>query len=83
MKEYIQYFNKNVIGVTGNIKQIRDFANNWGVFFEQISNSKDSYTLNHTATVFMLDKNGNYKGTISWGENEKSMIQKIENLSKF
>jgi len=83
LKEYIQYFNRNVIGVTGKIKQIKDFAKNWGVFFEQISNSKDSYTLNHTATVFMLDKNGNFKGTISWGENEKSMIQKIVNLSKF
>ena len=83
LKDYIQYFNKNVIGVTGKIKQIRDFAKNWGVFFEEISNSKDSYTLNHTATVFMLDKNGNFKGTISWGENEKSMIQKIVNLSKF
>ena len=83
LKEYIQYFNKNVIGVTGKIKQLRDFAKNWGVFFEEISNSKDSYTLNHTATVFMLDKNGNFKGTISWGENEKSMIQKIVNLSKF
>ena len=83
LKEYILYFNKNVIGVTGKIKQIKDFAKNWGVFFEQISNSKDSYTLNHTATVFLLDKNGNFKGTISWGENEKSMIQKIVNLSKF
>ena len=83
LKEYIQYFNRNVIGVTGKIKQIKGFAKNWGVFFEQISNSKDSYTLNHTATVFMLDKNGNFKGTISWGENEKSMIQKIVNLIKF
>ena len=83
LKEYIQYFNENVIGVIGKINQIKEFANNWGVFFEEISNSKDSYTLNHTATVFMLDKNGNYKGTISWGENEKSMIQKIVNLSKF
>ena len=83
LKDYIQYFNKNVIGVTGKIKQIRDFAKNWGVFFEEISNSKDSYTLNHTATVFMLDKDGNFRGTISWGENEKSMTQKIINLSKF
>ena len=83
LKEYIQYFNKNIIGVIGKLNQIKEFANNWGVFFEEISNSKDSYTLNHTATVFMLDKNGNFKGTISWGENEKSITQKIINLSKF
>ena len=83
LKDYISNFNENVNGITGNIKDIKKLADNWGVFFETISSSKDDYTLNHTATVFMLDKKGNFKGTISWGENEKSIIQKIINLSKY
>ena len=83
LKDYISNFNENVIGITGNIKDIKKLADNWGVFYETISSSKDDYTLNHTATVFMLDKKGNFKGTISWGENEKSIIQKIINLSKY
>lgn len=83
LKDYISNFNENVIGITGNIINIKKLADNWGVFYETISSSKDDYTLNHTATVFMLDKKGNYKGTISWGENENSIIQKIINLSKY
>tara|TARA_B100000767_G_C19602453_1_gene466266 strand:- start:248 stop:859 length:612 start_codon:yes stop_codon:yes gene_type:complete len=83
LKDYISNFNENVIGVTGNIIDIKKIADNWGVFYETISSSKDDYTLNHTATVFMLDKKGNYKGTISWGENETSIIQKIINLSNY
>ena len=83
LKDYISNFNENVIGVTGNIIDIKKIADNWGVFYETISSSKDDYTLNHTATVFMLDKKGNYKGTISWGENETSIIQKIITLSKY
>ena len=83
LKDYISNFNENVIGITGNIINIKKLADNWGVFYETISSSKDDYTLNHTATVFMLDKKGNYKGTIAWGENENSIIHKIMNLSKY
>lgn len=83
LKDYISNFNENVIGITGEIMDIKKLADNWGVFFESISSSKDDYTFNHTATVFMLDKKGNYKGTISWGENENSIIQKVVNLSKY
>ena len=83
LKDYISNFNENVIGITGNIINIKKLADNWGVFYEIINSSKDDYTLNHTATVFMLDKKGNYKGTISWGENENSIVQKIINLSKY
>ena len=83
LKDYISNFNENVIGITGNIINIKKLADNWGVFYETINSSKDGYTLNHTATVFMLDKKGNYKGTIAWGENENSIVQKITNLSKY
>ena len=83
LKDYMSNFNENVIGITGEIMDIKKLADNWGVFFARISSSKDDYTFNHTATVFMLDKKGNYKGTISWGENENSIIQKVVNLSKY
>ena len=83
LKEYIQYFNKNVIAITGQISELKKFANNWNVFFETIGSSKENYNLNHTATVFMLDRIGGFRGTIAWGENEESIIDKIINLNKY
>ena len=80
LKDYIEYFDGNIIGVTGNKIEIKEFADNWGVFYETIKTTDNNYTLNHTATVFMIDKLGNFRGTISWGENESSVIQKINNL---
>ena len=82
LKEYIQYFGSNIIGVTGDKIEIKKFAENWGVFYETVNTSNNNYTLNHTATVFMIDELGNFRGTISWGENETSVMQKINNLSK-
>ena len=80
LKDYIEYFDGNIIGVTGNKIEIKEFADNWGVFYETIKTTDNNYTLNHTATVFMIDKLGNFRGTISWGENKSSIIQKINNL---
>ena len=82
LKEYIQYFDGNIIGVTGNKIEIKKFADNWGVFYETVKTKNSNYTLNHTATVFMIDALGNFRGTIAWGENEPSIIQKINNLRK-
>ncbi|MDB9870154.1 SCO family protein [Alphaproteobacteria bacterium] len=83
LKEYINYFSNNIIAITGSIKDIKKLSKNWGIFFEKISTDKDEYTLNHTASVFMIDKQGNFKGTIAWGENEQSIIQKIIKLSTY
>ena len=82
LKDYIEYFDGNIIGVTGNEFDIKKFADNWGVFYETVKTTNNNYTLNHTATVFMIDELGNFRGTISWGENETSIIQKINNLRK-
>ena len=82
LKDYVQYFGSNIIGVTGDKVEIKKFAKNWGVFYETVNTSNNNYTLNHTATVFMIDELGNFRGTISWGENETSVMQKINNLSK-
>ena len=82
LKDYVQYFGSNIIGLTGDKVEIKKFAENWGVFYETVNTSNNNYTLNHTATVFMIDELGNFRGTISWGENETSVMQKINNLSK-
>ena len=83
LKEYIQYFGKNITGVTGTIKDLKKMANNFNVYYEKELTSKNNYTLNHTATVFMIDKEGHYRGTIAWGENKNAIIQKIITLSNY
>ena len=82
LKDYIQYFNGNIIAVTGEDIEIKKLADNWNVFFERVNTSDNDYTFNHTATVFMLDQKGIFRGTIAWGENPNSISQKIINLNK-
>ena len=83
LNEYLNNFNDDIIGVTGSLEDLKILGNNWGVYYEKVLLKNNDYTLNHTATVFMIDKDGNYRGTIAWGENQNSIAQKITKLSTY
>ena len=79
LNDYLQNFNSSVIGLTGEIDEINKFAKNWNIYWEKVSEG-DSYTINHTATIFMINKKGNFTGTIAWGESDKSIKLKLQKL---
>ena len=79
LNDYLQNFNSSVIGLTGELNEINKFAKNWNIYWEKVSEG-DDYTINHTATVFMINKKGNFAGTIAWGESDKSMKLKLKKL---
>ena len=80
LADYIESFDDNIIGLTGKISEINKFAKKWNVYWEKVSYGKDDYTIHHTSTVFMLNKKGNFSGTIAWGEDENSIEIKIKKL---
>ena len=79
LNDYLQNFNSSVIGLTGELNEIDKFAKNWNIYWEKVSEG-DGYTINHTATVFMINKKGNFAGTIAWGESDESMKLKLKKL---
>ncbi|MNL65498.1 hypothetical protein D3C87_1898330 [compost metagenome] len=40
------------------------------------------YTMDHTASVFLLDADGKFSGTIAYEENPETAVKKLENLTK-
>ena len=79
LNDYLQNFNSSVIGLTGELNEINKFAKNWNIYWEKVSEG-DDYTINHTATVFMINKKGNFAGTIAWGESDNSIKLKLKKL---
>ena len=79
LNDYLQNFNSSVIGLTGELNEINKFAKNWNIYWEKVS-EEDGYTINHTATVFMINKKGNFAGTIAWGESDESIKLKLQKL---
>ena len=54
----------------------------WGSSSENQAPDKDgNYLVNHTASVFLMDRNGQYVGTIDYGENGQTAMAKIKRLA--
>ena len=79
LADYLPYFGNRIIGITGNTDAILSLAKSWGIYRKKISTSS-GYTIDHTATVFMLSDSGKFQGTIAWGENDRIVKQKLERL---
>ena len=79
LADYLPYFGNRIIGITGNTDAILALAKSWGIYRKKISTSS-GYTIDHTATVFMLSDSGKFQGTIAWGENNQIVKQKLERL---
>tara|TARA_S200000501_G_scaffold273888_1_gene257522 strand:+ start:3885 stop:4367 length:483 start_codon:yes stop_codon:yes gene_type:complete len=82
LKDYVSNF-RNIKGVTGSDIDIINFSKSWGIYRKIIPTEENNYSLDHTATIFLVDKKLNLRGTISFGENEENAVDKINNLLEF
>lgn len=70
----------HVTGVTGTRADIDKAIAAWGVVAERVPVGEDDYTINHTASVFLLDRDGNFTGTIAYREDSATALAKLRRL---
>ncbi len=59
MAEYTQYFNANIIGLTGTEQKIAAVTQKYGaVYLKPEQENKENYTVDHSAFIYVIDKNG-------------------------
>ena len=64
LDEYIGYFDETMLGVTGTYENIQSFTSSLSVFYQRI-NKEQGYDFNHTASIFVFDKDGSLFATMS------------------
>lgn len=70
----------HVTGVTGSRSEIDKAIAAWGVVAEKVPVGDDDYTINHTASVYLLDRNGSFTGTIAYREDSETAVDKLRRL---
>jgi len=70
----------HVTGVTGTPEEIDKAAKAWAVYYEKIPLEGGDYTMDHTASVFLLDRNGDFQGTIAYRESSDTALAKLRRL---
>ena len=58
--QYVAHFGDDTIGVTGELSELRKLTEGLGIFFEKSGVNGDSYSVDHSAVVIVVDPNGRF-----------------------
>lgn len=80
MAHYLAMFDPHIIGLTGTPEQLATMAKNYKIYYKKTPLENDNYTMDHTASLYLLNADTKLVGTISYRENDAIAFQKIRRL---
>lgn len=79
LRDYLAPFDGRIMGLIGTPAETARIADAWRVVYKKVPQG-DSYVIDHTATVFMIDKTGQFAGTIDFHEQRETALSKLSRL---
>ena len=80
LTQYLSYY-PGVIGLVGTPEQTEAAKASFGAMSEKTEPDEGGfYLVNHTASVFLIDADGRFEGTIAYGEAKDTAVAKIKRL---
>ncbi len=80
MGNYLQLFETPVIGLTGTPAQVEQVKKQFSVYSRKVEQPGGGYSVDHTASVILLDRNGQFVATLSPEEGDKVALEKLKRL---
>ena len=77
LRDYLEPQSDRILGITGEPKEVWDMARSWRVYWQKRPVGGGDYTLDHYASIFVLDRNGHVRDLIAYGEEAESAKRKI------
>lgn len=74
---YLTAQTDRVVGITGAPEDVWAMARSWRVYWQKRPLGEGDYTLDHFASIYVLDREGKLHGKISYGEDPESAKAKI------
>lgn len=82
LKKYLTAFDPRIRGLTGTASDIDGIAKSFGIYYKRVDIEGGGYTMDHTASVVLLDASGRFAGTISYQEDKKVALTKLRRLAE-
>ena len=79
--KYAELFNSSVIGLTGTPAQISQVKKQFGIYSRKVPDQSGSYSVDHTATMLLFDRNGRFTGTIAPEESDNAALAKLGRIT--
>lgn len=80
LKDYLQSFDARILALTGSADEIAKVAKLYRVYYAKQPTSDGSYTMDHTALVYLMNRDGKFVGTLDFHEDPDVRVKKLEKL---
>lgn len=80
LAEYTGAFDRRIVGLSGSPTAIAEAAKAFRAIYRKVPTQSGDYTMDHTATVFLMNAQGNLAGTIAYQEAADSARRKLAAL---
>jgi protein SCO1/2 len=81
MKNYVSNVSQRILGITGEPAKVHDMAKAYNIYFRKVETEGGDYTMDHTASVLLLNARGEFAGTIAYGESPQAAVAKLKRLA--
>ena len=84
LQEYVSIFSPAFIGLSGSMEELEKVWSDYGVYREEeeLPNSATVYLVNHTARVYLIDRDGNLRLSYSYGTPMDDFVHDLKILFK-
>lgn len=65
MKEYMSSFDPRIIALSGTPEQTKAVAAEYKAYFKKVPDKDGSYSMDHVALTYLMDKNGQFVGALN------------------
>lgn len=80
LKSYLTSFDPRIIALTGTPAQIKSVAAAWKAVYDRIDDGNNTYTIAHSAHVYLMDRSGRQRDTLNFQEDEALQLRKLKDL---
>lgn len=80
MAAYLEAFDPRILGLSGTEAQVAAAARAFRVYYRRVPLEGGGYTMDHSASVFLLDAAGRFAGTVDYKESEAVALEKLRLL---
>jgi protein SCO1/2 len=80
LKAYVESFDPRIRALIGTEAELSAMTAKWRVVYRRVDLSGGGYTMDHTASLYLVDREGRFAGTISPQEDQAAALAKLRRL---
>jgi protein SCO1/2 len=81
LRDFLSSFDPRIRGMTGTNEQVAAVAREFRIYYKRIDESHGTYSMDHTGAIYMMDKTGNFVGSLSFQTEDGVAIERLRSLA--